>query len=292
MKDRRNLTKEFCFEIASQFETRSQLSEKDFPVYHKLRINGWLDEVLPLTDKWHSWTFEECRELALLCDTRNQFKQTYLNAYKSAHHNGWFDEITKHMYVVGNTKRRCVYVYILPDNSVYIGLTYNIKNRHNKHKIKGILSKIYKQYGFLNEPKIISNGYIDIYDAMELEKNTITEYKENGYNVLNTLKGGQVGITTILNFSIEELKEDALSYNSRWEWQQKSSQKYDFAKRYKLLDIVCSHMEPLRKKRTLQDCIDEISHITEYSVFTQTKVYQYVCRKNWLPEVKKLLFNK
>lgn len=214
----------------------------------------------------NKWTYDSCKEFALKCTTRNQFKQNYFYAWRAMHYYKWVDDLTKHMEVVGNTKKRCVYVYMFPENKVYIGLTYNINKRHNSHKNKGVL----KNYITNNiYPSMISEGYIEIEDAMKLEQQTIEKYKKDGFVVLNTMKGGQVGTTKLLDYSIEEILKVSEQYQSRWEFQQKDSKIYDYAKRYKLLDKVCSHMFVLKKTFDLDEIVNEIKSCVSYTEFTQ-----------------------
>jgi len=211
------------------------------------------------------WTYELCESFAIQCKTRNEFKQRFRKAWRAMHNHNWVESLTKHMDIVGSHKKRCVYIYKFDNNQVYIGLTYNVSKRHRCHKEKGILKK-FPNYDKL--PEIISDGYINVERAMELEMSTIKKYKENGYIVLNTMKGGQIGTTKILNYSIDELLESAKKYTTRWEFQLKDSKIYDYAKRYKLLDDICGHMIVLHKKFDLHLIIEEIKSCTSYREFT------------------------
>ncbi len=289
---RRNLTKEYCFGIAKSYNNRAELAHNDLSVYNKLRINGWLDEAcFHMTSYRTNWTFEQCKELALTCRTRNEFKQKYHNAWSAAHNHNWINDITTHMEIIGTIKKRCVYVYRLPENQIYVGLTYDMSKRHSKHKNKGILSQMFKKYNMVIEPEIVSNGYVDIEESIKMEIDLINEFKLNGFNVLNTMKGGQIGISKLLNYSIDELKSESIKYNNRWEFQQKSQKIYDYAKRYKLLDEICGHMTQLRKKQSKERCIETALKCQKYSDFTKTSEYFYARQEKFVDEIKQLFKN-
>ena len=284
---KRTLTKKYCFQQAKLYSSRSELSTKDLAVYNKLRVNGWLDDACGKTKLVNSWSFDECKKLASSCRTRNEFKTKFSGAWRASHYHEWIDEICQHMDVVGSIKKRCVYVYEFTDGSIYVGLTVDLNKRHLTHKIKGPVSIKLKELGYEVKPKIVSEGYIDVQSAAKLEKGLITKYKEKGIKVLNTLKGGQLGVTPEELFTLQIVRERVKKYNSRWEFQQKDMRAYKWAQSRKLLDTVCENMNSLHKTWDKDELRIFVKNCETYTNFSQNfgAEYQYAQKKGWIEYV-------
>jgi len=90
-----------------------------------------------------------------------------------------------------------IYIYLWKEfNTIYIGRTINPKSRHYQHRHK----PTEKTYQFsvehqVEHPKmVIIENDLTIEEGIEREKYWINEYRKNSpYDVLNKLKGGQVG---------------------------------------------------------------------------------------------------
>ena len=85
------------------------------------------------------WTKEKCHIEALKYNTRSDFWRFSQNAYDAANKYSWLDEICSHMIIKINQYDydRIIYCYKFSDNSIYIGLTKNIKIRNwNRQKCK------------------------------------------------------------------------------------------------------------------------------------------------------------
>jgi len=82
------------------------------------------------------WTKIRCHKKALKCKSRIEFEEKYVSAHNAARTNGWLDEICSHMELLGNSYLRALYVYEHPDNSVYVGLTWNYEQRYSSHMRK------------------------------------------------------------------------------------------------------------------------------------------------------------
>lgn len=144
------------------------------------------------------WTYNNCAIEALKYFTRIDFKNASMSAYVIANRNGWMKDISSHMTSNGNKFKRCIYSYEFSDNSVYVGLTFNLDERQNnrdshttdavtKHIIKTQLNPIRKQ---LTE-------YVNVEEACVLEGKFVEEYKNNGWNVLNVKETGGIGGNTL-----------------------------------------------------------------------------------------------
>ena len=99
------------------------------------------------------------------------------------------DEICSHMKSLGNKYNRCIYAFEFPDNSVYIGLTYNINIRKNSHYSRNN-SQVYKHIHENNlQPELKQlTDYIDKDLASKKEGEFVEQYRNSGWNILNKVK--------------------------------------------------------------------------------------------------------
>ena len=189
-------TKERCQDEALKYNTRKEFSNNSKSAYTISRRNKWLDDICQhmIKKPVSYWTIEKCREESLKYKTRTEFKKKSYQAYKYSRINCWFDEICSHMPIIGNMYKRCIYAFEFEDNSVYIGLTYNIDKRCENH-YNNLNSQVNKHIKNTNlYPKLIKlSDYIDVESAKKRECDYIEMYKSNGWNVLNIQKAGNTG---------------------------------------------------------------------------------------------------
>lgn len=138
------------------------------------------------------WTKERCAECLNECVTRTDFQKRFPGAYDAAHKNGWLDEICQNLAVIGNHKRRAVYVIkAIGDKTVYVGLSAHTRRRYAVHHSRGGRSVRW----LLSKPhrfKTITD-YIPVKDAANLERRLIKHFQDKGWNVINRSAGGQTG---------------------------------------------------------------------------------------------------
>lgn len=160
-------------------------------------------------------TKEKCKQLALLCKSRKEFNKRFNGAYNKSLRNGWSEEICKHMTYLANSYKRCVYAYKFPDNHIYVGLTYNIEERHRKHRIdkKSSVFKYGTLAGCLPEIEKLTD-YVERSEAAKLEINIIDQFKNNNWIILNKIKGGGLGGNSI-KWTKERCIEVALKCNGK-----------------------------------------------------------------------------
>jgi len=189
------------------------------------------------------WTKENCKIEALKYKTRRDLRFGNRGVYNKLINNKWLNEVCEHMGPVGDLYKRCVYVYKFSDNSVYVGLTYDINIRHNEHIKRG---PIYEHINKMKiQPKLIQlTDYIDVNDAKIKEEEYVNEYKKSGWNVLNKVKTGSVG--SVLIWVKEKCQKESLKYNTKFEFQMGSSGAYNSSLKNKWLDDICDHM--IKKK--------------------------------------------
>lgn len=234
------------------------------------------------------WTKKRCKEEAKKYNGRAEFKRMAGGAYNSAKKNGWIKEICSSMEYFGNRFKRLVYFYIFSDNSVYVGLTYNINERDNKHK-RAKDSSVFRHMqktGLI--PKLNYTDYMHVENAKIIEDEMINKFKNDGYNILNISKAGGVG-GGYIKWTFDKCKEEALKYNSRKEFANKSNSAYNSVRRYGWLDSVCSHMKQNKKPSgywTKESCKNEaLKYKSRKEIYKNSRgAYSTMLKNNWLDE--------
>lgn len=232
------------------------------------------------------WSEELVTLEALKYKTRTEFKDKAQGAYKYARVHKLLDIICSHMEVVGDKYNRFIYKLIFPRvNSIYIGLTYNFEERKNSHMtnssnkyVKELIS-VNEEHIWVCEKEIISQNKIG-----EIEKKLIQEFKDSGWNVLNISNGGGLGGGYIWNN--DSVKNEALKYQKRRDFKEKSNGAYCYASRNKILDFICSHMEIKWSLDKVKEEAKKYNSRSEFNKFSKA-AYSYAYRNKFLDEVCK-----
>ena len=237
------------------------------------------------------WTKENVKNEALKYSKRFDFYKKSSGAYDKAVKNGWLNEICSHMELSGNVYKRMIYAYEFEDGCAYVGLTYNLKNRNNRHlNDKG--SSVYKHLNNKNTKYILIEltDFIEKSKAQELEKYFYLKYVKDGWNMLNIAKTGALGGNT-LKWTEEMVKIEALKYKSKSEFKLKSSSAYIAARKNKWLNDVTNHMIIIRKPNnhwTLENCKTEALKYKFRSEFKLKSrgAHNRAYEMGWLDEVR------
>jgi len=231
------------------------------------------------------WNKERCKKIALLCKTKSELRKKYKSVYNSSYHNNWLDEICCHMEKYGNKQKRCIYVYEFFDNFVYIGLTYNIVIRNNHHLLKGPVYEHIKKCNVYNFLQL--TDYINIETATILEDEYINMYKNNGWILLNSKKGGCLGSLSYVIFSKDECKEKSSICNTKTEFRNKFRKYYDYSRKMQWIDEICCHMINPNTIWTKEKCSEESKKYLFRSEFKLKcrQAYRVSCKNKWLNEI-------
>jgi len=188
------------------------------------------------------WTREKCQEEALKHEHKNDFINGSPGAYGSSRKNGWYDDITKHMKIVGNREKRCIYVFEFLDNSAYIGLTYDYEGRIEYHfnKEKSTVNKKIKNSDLTPITKQLTE-YLDKDIASIKEKEYMEKYKNDGWELINIREGGNLG-GGYLKWTFEKCQELALKYNTKKDFYKNERNCHEAARRQGYLNDICEHM--------------------------------------------------
>ncbi len=225
------------------------------------------------------WTIDKCDFFAKQCKTRSEFQKIFSNAYIISRRLGYLDEICSHMVKTGNLKKRLIYLYEFPDNICYIGLTYNFNVRNGRHldlnnkKLSPVAKHIIKTNTY-PVSKLLTD-YLPIEEAQLKEKQYIIEYKNNGWNLLNQSKGGEIG-SNKLTITFEMCRNKALQFEYKKDFRKNVNKYYNAAIRNGWIDEISKHMIKLKIMWTEEMCIEKSKEFDSIHEFSNK--YSSACR--------------
>jgi len=237
---------------ALKYMTRNEFKINSITAYNKAIKNKWINEIcfhmILKCKPANYWTYEKIKTEALKYDNKTDFMNSSNSAYYKAVKNNWINEICSHMIKKQIKRKRFLYVFEFNNKHAYIGLTCNIKNRKSTHlRLTNKKFKISSVSKYINETnqtpifKLLKKNPVDEKKASLLEIYYIEKYRKNNWVLLNKIKGGGLGGNN-LKWTKNNIQTEALKYNTRSEFQCKSRTAYNAARRYKILDEICSHM--------------------------------------------------
>lgn len=178
---------------------------------------------------------------------------------------------------------------------VYVGITYNLNERKNKHfqtskgqsnhknnKIRELLNQGIEY----NWKPNLTPFHLD--EAAQMEAELFKEYEVNGWIMLNISKLGSTGAKP--RKTKHECHLDALKYKNRQAFMRGSASSYQIASRHGWLNDICSHMEEILKPKgywTLQSCKKEALKYNSKMEFkaSNSSAYSIATKNKWLDEI-------
>lgn len=284
---------------ALKYDKRGVFKKKCSTAYSIASKNGWLNGICKHMLKNKEWSYSDVKEEALKYKSRLEFQKLSNSAYGKAYRNKWLDDICEHMTHKTTLHERIIYAYEFEDNHVYVGLTYNLNVRNEKH----LNSKNSAVYIHLDKTKSkyilkrLTNNPVSIKEAIILEEKYLLYYMGNGWKILNRIKTGGLG-GNIIKWDYNKIKKEAFKYNSRSEFQNGSRGAYKAAQRNGWLDGVCEHMIELKKPNGYwtYNKIEKIA--LNYTIKLEFKkenafLYKKAQKNGWLDDIcKHMLKNK
>jgi predicted GIY-YIG superfamily endonuclease len=235
--NRINWTIESIKKEALKYNYRKEF-ELSSSAYRAANRRGILDDVCShMTYKClPSPSIEHVKIKALQCKTKSEFVNRFPREYRFCRVNNFIDEICGHMTPLSNSYKRCIYLCLFADNSVYVGLTYNFEKR-KAMRLKDPKDAVYKYKlkSGIDYTMSIIEDYMEVKDAIISEKYHIEKYKLLGYNVLNTDKGGGVGSANV-KWTEEKIRKTASICINKRELATNYSGAYGAAYRLNILD--------------------------------------------------------
>ncbi len=187
---------ENAYKAALQCESKEEFYTRYTTANSYAKKNNWFEK-WNLWDTRHSpgsWTYEKVAEEAAKYEFRGDFNKSY--ASKIAIQNGWYRELTKDMKITKNISSAriyCVYIYLIEEyKTAYVGLTKNIIQRDRNHQFmsgrrnEDLLPMFCADVNVAIPKPIILYENLTAEEAARLETNTYYEYKNNGWEMLNS----------------------------------------------------------------------------------------------------------
>ena len=290
-------TLENCKQEANKYSSKKDFCKLANGAFQIASRNKWLEiicgHMIEIKKPHKYWTKQRCTDEALKFAHRTEFSKISNSAYCAAQKNNWIDEICEHMTPLGNELLRKVYAFTFLDGSIYFGLTDNINRRTVDHKTDPT-SKVFKHIQLTKtQPviKLITPNFIPTQLAQSLEKELIKQYRENGYKVLNSDKGGGIGGTK-LKWTKEKCQLEALKYKTRGEFQAKSRSVYTISHGKGWLNEITRHMFEPKKPHgfwTKEQCYVEARKYVSKKDFriNSAAAYGKAEKNKWLTEICK-----
>lgn len=281
-------TLEDCRKEARKYDTRMDFKAGS-PGYYNVCVNhGWLDDVCShMKVLRHDWTLEQSREIASGYKTRVAFQKGDAACYNYAHRRGWLDDICSHMKRQGHIYKRQIYAFEFSDHSVYIGLSCNVKRRKSEHlrNNTSVFKKIAKDK-VTWEFKILTD-LLDKEAAAIEESKLMEQYRNDGWLLVNRIRGGGLGYPGNDGISIAEIYEKASHYDRRIDFTIAWPGCVSKAQFLGIMDDVCKHM----KKYDFMPSREEVyAKAREYHSVREFKIeapgyYNRACKCKYIKEL-------
>jgi phosphopantetheinyl transferase (holo-ACP synthase) len=208
---------------ASKFKTRTEFQKGNQTAYKNAVLKGddFFNEItahMPKPKSMSPYTDEELTNLASKVTTKKEFMNKFPGAYQVAIKRGpeFWNKITSHMEQLGSKHKRLVYAYFFPkNNAVYVGLTYNIKERDFQHlQSEKHLTSVRQFINLTGEmPNLVKlTDLLDVKIAQQKEGEYVNKFYTEGFNVLNKVKTGGLGAG--LKYTDDELEKIAKSFDN------------------------------------------------------------------------------
>lgn len=287
---RKPLSKKDLQNIAHKYKTRKEFRENDESAYVIAGRRGILNNICRhmKSDKAlsGSYTKEYCASVASLFDTKKDFRTKCKFVYQAALSHGWIEEICGHMVQPKKSNQRKVYVFEFVDHCAYVGLTNNIARRKREHlrligkkKISPVLKHI-QETGATYEFKELT-GWIDANEAGKVEDTFINKYYVEGWEMLNSVKGGALGGYR-REFPPNKIKKIVSNYVYAEDFREHEHELYIYLCGNKLYSKYCSELKHKRKGRnywSLERSIAVIPECEDLTIFQKRYYQAYVIVK-------------
>ena len=265
---RRKWTYDDCLTEAKKYKSIAEFKRNSSGAYQSAYRNGWLNEYSWLVSEKVKWTYTACYNEAQKYKTRFDFQKGSYSAYVSAWKHGWLDEyVWFENRAISNKLIYIIYCYLDDENnSVYVGLTKDLKRRHKQHcngfkkdeKIRYDI--VYQHFTFWGKeipaPQILETN-LSSEDAQIYEYLYVEDFKNKGFNVLNISKTGSLG--GLGKWTESRCFNEAKKYNSKWDFGKNSASAYYAALRNGWMKNYVWFKRPVRRnnfKWTYEKCYD------------------------------------
>lgn len=255
-----NWDKKSCMLEALKYESKKAFREGSLPAYNFAYRNGLLDEVcshMKATRKPKGyWTKVRCTEEALKYQTLNQFEKENPMAVRSARNNGWLNEVCNHMEFIQKpngywTKEKCFEEALKYQTRTEF--QRGCESAYSKARKNGWLDELCAHMRAVMKPSRYWSKEQCAAEAMKYEKRLdFQKGSESAYCAalkngwLETICSHMIEIKKAKGYwSKENCLEEALTYETRTDFNIGCNGAYKVALREGWLDEICSHMTPV-----------------------------------------------
>ena len=293
---------EEVFEIAKQYEYKVDFMRNNRGAYDAALRNNWLndfdwflDGIKRTGENHRKWNYETCFKEASKYKTRGEFGTKSGRAYWIAIQNGWMDEYTwlkDERFDLINDRIDCVYAYEFSDyHAVYVGRTLISRKKDRDREHLYVRNDAVAKYALKHGIEVPLPKYLEdcltIKEGAEKEKMWIKKYKENGWHVLNRMKGGSIGSLGKGRWNYKTCMAEAKKYKTLKEFLDNSNGAYQKALKNKWIFEYVWLEDNIRHRReyyTYEKCKELALKYTSTSEFGKEQYGAYNVAKdnNWL----------
>lgn len=287
-------TYEACKEEALKYESRAIFQKCNGSVYNRAFKQGWLDDICSHMVLLHKpngyWTYDRCKKEFEKYTNCSDLRKNNDSCACAAIRNKWYQELSTHFIKKGHKYKRFIYACEFIDNSVYIGLTYNTSERFNKHQKTGSVYNHILKTESIPTFRILTEEPVEVDKAVKLEQHYLLKYKEKGWFILNVAKTGSIGGNNLI-WTFEAVKNEALKYKTKTEFEKNNPSAYTTALKKKWIDEVCGHMIALKKPanfwKDFDNCKEEALKYHKISDFRSkgSAAFKSAQKNNWLSDI-------
>lgn len=233
---------------------------------------------------------EECAVEASKYNTKTEFLKKAPLHYSHAIRKGFLNKICNHMEKQGSPLKRAVYVFEFADNYAYIGLTSSL-NRREKEHLTNNTSAVFRHIQESKSSYVFKclTDYLSKEEAAQKEIDTIIEYAENGWMMLNKKSGGDLG-GKIRKYTKEYCRVITSQYNDKKTFRESNPYFYRYLIKRGWLDELCSHMINQRKTNgywTKERCKQAAKDFSKRTDFQKGNpaAHSAAFKNDWLDEI-------
>ncbi len=285
---------------AEKYTSRSGFENGNASAYLSALRNGWLDSytwlVRPVVHN-KKWTRETAWPVAQRYLYKKDFELQDKGCYLACMRNGWLKEMDwfkpKAIENLSLDKSKyTVYIYKDEQNkSCYIGLTNNLRTRHNRHKNPYKPSVVYINFtecGIeIPYPDVLKEN-LTSEEAQYYEDFYVKEFSNDGWNVLNTGSTG-VGVGSFgggrVKYTHEKATEIAMSYDKLNTFSREQPSCYARCRKMGWLEEFTWLIRDITK-RTYSECYEiaeKFSSIHEL-IENEPQVYNLALKHKWIKD--------
>ena len=307
-----------CRKEALNYTHVSAFERGNASAYQSACRNGWIKDYTWFkrpTVHNKKWTRETVWPVAQKYLYKRDFEEQDKGCYLACMRNGWLKEMDwfkpKAIDELSLDKSKyTVYVYKDKLNkSCYVGLTNNLRTRHNRHKNPYRPSVVYthftERYMEIPYPEVLKEN-LSSKEAQYYEDFYVKEFSNNGWNVLNTGSTG-VGVGSFgggrVKYTHEKATEIAMMYDTLKDFTKEQASCYNRCRKMGWMEeftwlkksdthgrVKTCEYEPKPSKWSFNECERIARQYTSYTEFYQkensaakvARKYGWIDNFDWL----------